>query len=693
MMRGTREWADRRPSSAALIVYLLLSIADFGWPTLRDPRHYTVGSGADPDLFIWFLAWWPHAIRHGMNPFLTKLVWAPDGVNLAWTTSVPAAALPLAPLTLSVGPVIAFNVASLLAPALAGWTAFLLCRHMTRAYLPALAGGYVFGFSSYELAHLQGHLNLGLTFVVPLVALISIRFYEGAVGATRFVIVMALLLALQFGFSTEIFATATFWGAAAFVIGLAFNSSAGRTRMLRVAGYVVLAYALAGLMLAPYVYYVLQGISDLPGLISSPITYSADLVNYVVPTPLTLLGGRTFTAVSSRFSGNYAEAGAYLGLPLVALIVLCAVKYWAARRTKVLIFSAAAAAAGALGPILHIAGVEIGPTPWALTVYLPLIRQALPARFTLYVTLVAGVMVALWLSDERGKRWQRWTLAALALICLAPDLGAPGRDTWRDVPAFFQSGDFKRLDRNENTIVVPYGYTGDSMLWQAETGMWFPMSGGYLGPLVPRSFSRSFVTYMLYSGSIPPRYRTCLRGFLAVHDVRAIIIAGPDQEAWAWLSSLAGKAGTRTGGVTVYRVPAAVLSGFREAPVCGRFLLDQFGDLVQAAKQFTARGGRLSALTPLRAERMGLLAATYGGYQDAARANWTQVLGWLGPWGTEDVAVGVLGSSGEIAPIIERYRRVAKVTYFPYPNVLSGPSTPTGYGRLVMVFPADPRDK
>jgi hypothetical protein len=90
---------------------------------------------------------------------------------------------------------------------------------------------------------------------------------------------------------------------------------------------------------------------------------------------------------------------------------------------------------------------------------------------------------------------------------------------------------------------------------------------------------------------------------------------------------------------------------------------------------------------------MGFLASVYGGYTDAARANLTQVLGSLAPWGNDAVAVGVLGASREIAPIIERYGSLATATYFPYPNVLDGAPPPARYGRLVMVFPVHKQDR
>jgi hypothetical protein len=108
------------------------------------------------------------------------------GVNLAWTTSVPGLAFPFAPLTLVFGPVVAYNVAAVLMPALDAWTAFLLCRYLTRSWWPSLLGGYVFGFSGYLVAQEETNLHLTAVFLLPVAALLVVRFLDGDLGATAF---------------------------------------------------------------------------------------------------------------------------------------------------------------------------------------------------------------------------------------------------------------------------------------------------------------------------------------------------------------------------------------------------------------------------------------------------------------------------------------------------------------------------
>src|SRR5438093_9249758 len=120
------------------------------------------------------LACWQHALCAGQRPFAWHAFYARYGINLAWATSVPWLAIPFAPLTWLFGPVASYNVAALLLPAAAAWTAFLLCRYLTGALWPSLVGGYLFGFSAYVVAQSLGHPHMASVFLLPLAALVVV---------------------------------------------------------------------------------------------------------------------------------------------------------------------------------------------------------------------------------------------------------------------------------------------------------------------------------------------------------------------------------------------------------------------------------------------------------------------------------------------------------------------------------------
>jgi hypothetical protein len=198
-----------RRSVAALAGYCAISFLYFGLRLVIEPGSQYLGRYDDPQILIWSFAWWPHAILHGQNPFVTHAIWPPGGVDLTWSNAIPALSLLFSPITLTAGPVASYNVAAVLMPALAAWTAFLLCRYLTRAFWPSLVGGYLFGFSSYIVVHEGVQLQLVAVFAVPLVALIVLRYLDGDLGGRGLVVRLGPLIAFQLLTSTEFTFTLT----------------------------------------------------------------------------------------------------------------------------------------------------------------------------------------------------------------------------------------------------------------------------------------------------------------------------------------------------------------------------------------------------------------------------------------------------------------------------------------------------
>ena len=198
---------------------------------------------------------------HGENPFYTHAIWAPSGFNLAWTASAPGLAIAFAPLTLAFGSIVSYNVASVLMPALAAWTAFLLCRHITRATWPSLAGGYLFGFSTYMLGGVLAHIHTTSVFLVPLAVLVVLRFLEGELGGRLLSLLLGAILALQMLFSTEILFTLTLALAGSLTLSLVLVPGT-RTRLASLVTPLLGAYGFAAVLGSPFLYYVATGWSS-----------------------------------------------------------------------------------------------------------------------------------------------------------------------------------------------------------------------------------------------------------------------------------------------------------------------------------------------------------------------------------------------------------------------------------------------
>jgi hypothetical protein len=463
------------------LAYLAVAFVYFGERIVAHPGRLLIGYGRDPEIFVWSFAWWLHALETWQNPFYSHAIYAPVGVNLAWATTVPGLALLFAPVTAVFGPDVSYNVAALLVPAVSAFTAYLLCRHLTRSTFAALVGGYLFGFSSYMLGQEQGHLHMTSVFLVPLIALATIRYLQGELEGRGLAWRLGVLFGLQVWLSTEIVVTA----ALALLVALALAYPllpATRTRIRRLWRPLLGAVGIAALVAAPLLYYLVTGFQS--GSINTPSVFDGDLLNFLLPTQFVWAGGSTFLSTSEHFRGNNAEAGAYLGIPTLLIIVLYALRARRSAIVRYLLAVLAAAAILTLGTGLVVKGRLEFWLPWHAVAGLPVLDNVLPSRFALYTSLAAALIVALWTCSRRGVL--HWVLPLLAVAALVPDLSRAYYVLHPERWPFFTDGIYKScIAKNENVAIFPFGERDSSTLWQAETGFWFRMPEGYLAPSPP----------------------------------------------------------------------------------------------------------------------------------------------------------------------------------------------------------------
>src|SRR5437588_10897871 len=312
-----------------------------------EPGRILSNSPGDGAILLWSLGWWPHALAHGHLLPYTRDVVAPGGTNLAWTTSVPTAGVLVAPFTHALGVFVAFNTLAVLAPITAAWTTYLLVHRVTRKAVPSFLAGLLFALSPLEAAQIAvGHLNLSLTALVPLVAYLVVRRLEGSISARAFVLWLAVVLGAEIGLSTEIFAMGALFGALAWGL-LYLLDRTRRPALRRCAGFVALAYVLAG-------------------AIASPLLYAA----FALPHPPGVVGAGGSAAPFSGIETHLRlDAGALavavgIGVPLFAALVWIV---WRERRRPVArALAVTALVALACAPGILVFGSTTVPTPWTL---------------------------------------------------------------------------------------------------------------------------------------------------------------------------------------------------------------------------------------------------------------------------------------------------------------------------------------
>ena len=499
------------PVVLALVLYLGLAFALFS-SAWRDPRTTAIGLDTDPIFSIWFLRWVPYAIGHGLNPLLTNYLDYPAGANLTWSGLFPLPALILSPLTLWLGPVVSYNLLATLALALSAWTGFLAVRRYVPSAAAATIGGLLYGFSPALVAQSLGHPQIAVAIIPPLMLLalddILVRQHHSFLrsGALLGVLGAAQLLAGE-----ELLAAEAIVAAAGGVLLIAANREAVAAR----AGYVMRATGMAAavfimLSAGPLAVQFLGPQRVVGGSLQPANVYVSDLINFIVPTSLQQFAPRLAVVISDQFSGTLSEWNAYMGLPLLGLLVLAAMT---CRRLSIMRLSGLLTVLFSLlslGVTVHIVGL-VTPIPvgllgmtfggvrrwvplrpllytfvgiWVALAIVPVVNNLLPGRLMLFVFLFAGILLA-GLVDEASRladrRRKALTLAAVvvALVLLLPHWPFPA--TQLATPPFFSARVEAVVPVGAVVLVAPYSRGGSTqaMLWQAESGMVFKMPEGY----------------------------------------------------------------------------------------------------------------------------------------------------------------------------------------------------------------------
>jgi hypothetical protein len=504
---GTRARKPAWPYLCAFALYLAASLATW-WHLVAHGFGAALPAGsADPGQEVWFLAWLPHALGSGLNPFFSHAVFAPSGVNLLDNTSFPLLGLLLAPVTVTAGPVASLDVAVLLAPVSSALGAFALCRRYVSWSPAAFAGGLCYGFGPFLTGDLRyGHLDLTWLVLPPLIfccldaLLLRDPFRQLLVGAA-----LGLLVVAQFFVSTEMLAiTALTAFAAVVVVTVGWPRAATRQLVAAWRGLAVATVIVAAALAYPF-WVVIDGPRHVVGPIWHHIGAIATSLASTVE-PHGELAGVAFISGSN---------GSYLGFALVAVLVVGAVVWWRSTVLRITLVVGLIAYVASLGYRLHVGHRALNVAlPAAVLGHVPLLDSIVPERFSAMVDLFCGVALALVLDHVRrwgtsrpslpagvparhpsGPRRETPLLVALSLavgvFALVP-LGAlprwPYPVTGVRRPAVFASPASplsRTASANAATTPTVAVYPDSSpsvsneMVWQAQDGFSFALSDGY----------------------------------------------------------------------------------------------------------------------------------------------------------------------------------------------------------------------
>ncbi|MGO9800574.1 MAG: hypothetical protein ACLPQ0_14025 [Candidatus Binatus sp.] len=675
-MTSPERGRHRLQSFGAFALYFALAALLLDRGLIGHPGFY-IGRDTDPPQTMWFFNWWRFSLAHGLNPFITDWIWAPLGINLAWTTFVPLPALISIPLQLTVGEPATYNIIVMLMPPLAALAAFLLCRRVTGAFWPSVLGGYIFGFSSYVLGQVLGHLVCIAIFPAPLIGLITLKRLDDEISAARFAVMLAALLVTEFLCSVDLFATLTLVCGLSLLLALVVFDGDARIRLRRLIIPTIGGYLISTAVLSPYFYYLLA-FGYPSGPIWPPSRYSADLIGFFVPWHTIWWGSADFaTAITGRFTGIILENGDYLGVVLIVFVEIFRRRFWPTAAGKFLTILLLAIIIAAIGPTLHIAGVLGPPMPWAIFQHLPLIQNILPVRFMMYAFLILGVMIAMWFATSTARPVTKCAAAAVILASIAPNPHASFWVSRLDIPAFFTDGSYaKELSPREIILPLPWGQRGNSMSWQMQSGMYFRMAGGWTG-FSPFEFARMPVVKYFYGGIDLPEAGDQLKAYIARFGVQAVIADPTEANFESFKRTLAslGVAPLNEKGAWIYKIPRDSFAAYAKLPAAqleARANALRFDTILEAASKYLADGHDLAKLSALELKRLDLIPRDW--LIDAAPHAYFDWQITPAPGG--QVAIVIVGSYEGVRPLIERYRATASEIDYPAPTRWTSDSRP-----------------
>ena len=593
--RGHRIAASRAPW---LVVALYLAAAlVLTWRLWADPASRAEpGDLPDVEQMTWFIRYAAGAVAHGHLPALvTTAMNPPRGVNLTWNTSILLPGVLLTPVTLLAGPQVSLTLLLTLGFAGSAASLFFVLRAWGASTGAAGLGGAVYGFSLALVNSGMGHFHVQFAVLPPLIIHALLRILAGRGSAVQAGLWLGLLTAAQL-FTGEELLIDTAVAAVVLVAILAASRPAlvlSNTRQ-RLAGLATGA-GLAVLLCARALWVQFHGGAGHASGGTTIIDYQGHLTGlYAIPYALVtppsglLLHTSASAAAAARYPQPQAEYLAYLGWPLIILLVAAAVLFWRRLPVRVTVVTAAVLELFSLGgqPIaLHHLTYPARLLPWYWLQGLPGLSSALPDRLAVLADGAAAAALAFSLDLVRTRLQRSWSgrratavTAAIAVVAVLPLVPAPlPAVRMPPVPGGWRAA-FRQLHLppGSRVLVVPVPWGGYPMplRWQALTGE--PdsvIAGDFISPDVKGRQSRAgragqtVTTVYLdslarvpYNGepAPPPAPTTAqLRAdFTRWNPAAVVAVTGPGSPVARYLTELLGPPGVRAGA----RAPGLVLA-------------------------------------------------------------------------------------------------------------------------------------
>jgi len=424
---------------------LLLYFAFFcilTYPAITQFRTHFFSDEGDGLQCAWNLWWVRKAVLDlHQSPWHTSYLHWPYGISLLGHTLHPFNGFATMFLPTGISLMERYNLVVIFSFIVGGLTAFLLAHHLTNSYAGSVIAGYLFTFSSFHFAHLEGHLQMVSLEWIPLFILLWYKFVMKPSIARS--IAAALLLFLVILCDFYFFFYCVMAGLIIFCWRL--NRKEG-IPFFKEKGYLIatglfglISLATSGMLAASF---LLANSRD-EFLGAHPESeFSMDLL-----APFIYGGHWRFASLTkpywSQLPGYIQESSVHLGLAVVVLLIYV----WRKRKHAempgiglwyILLFFFAVMA---LGPNLQVWGGQTEwmtlPYTWLQALFPPLRASGVPVRMIVIAVLAAAVISAEGFKLLfRGSYRNRLSASALLGLALLEHLPGPVTTSAPSIPAY-----------------------------------------------------------------------------------------------------------------------------------------------------------------------------------------------------------------------------------------------------------------
>jgi hypothetical protein len=304
---------------------------------------------------------------------------------------------------------------------------------------------------------------------------------------------------------------------------------------------------------------------------------------FVNPSSALLFHTSASAASAAAYSRGLSEYLAYLGWPLLVVLVAASIRYFRDPKVRAVAVTWVALTVLSFGGGTMTSGSWFYVPGWLLPFHWlqgsPVLSQVLPDRLSILADGAAAAVLAFSLDLVRSSsrpawNWRRGSIPiAIAVIAVLPLIPAPyDVAPTTPVPAGWDTAFTRlRLAPDARVLVVPVasGRRPEVLRWEADTGEPASMIGGYF--VGPNKYGQQMVyipgpttTATLYLDSLwngPPEPKPPSRGLLQSdlgywRPAAVVAVTSPASRLGQYLIRLFGQPTFRVGQVLAWRLPA-----------------------------------------------------------------------------------------------------------------------------------------